>query len=137
MGYQESFITSKDFDWLVDKVNRLGKQHFEDRFVSVVEMVTLDKPLTFNLEMMCQPEIEINCPEGMQFLWVCGERQYQRRLWGENGLLGEQKPNDRDVDIFFIECVSNQLLDKQNSIESKRNFTSEPFEYERELKLVK
>lgn len=124
MGYQESFITCKDFDWLVDRVRQMGELHYEYEGVSVVEIVTLDRDLKFNLEYMCHPERKVKFPKGTKFIWVCGERYPQKCPYGEDKLLGEIQPDDKPVEIYFIECMSDQLFDKDNWL-----FTHEPFEF--------
>lgn len=126
MGHQESFLHCADFDYLVEKVQGLGKQWFDERWVNVVEIVTLDKDLKFSLEQMCHPEIKRSYPKGTKFLWITGDRGYQRSLYNndlnDHGLFGD-KYDDKIIERYFIECMSDKLFGENN----EWKFTSEPF----------
>jgi hypothetical protein len=132
MGYQESFVWCDDFDWLINKVNELGENWFEERFVDVVEVVTLRDGLKFNLEQMCKPKINKEFQAGTKFLWIVGDRSYQRCIIGENGLLGKNIPKDKKIELYFIECISDKLF----TDDKKWNFDSESFKYNNELKVA-
>lgn len=128
MGHQESFLYCKDFDCLVDKVNVLGEEWFNDRFVDVVETVTLDNDLEFDLGYMGRPNEEKSFKEGTKFLWVSGDRGYQRRLYGEHGLFGDTV-DDKEVELYFIECFSDKLFGENR----EWNFTYENFKYKQDV----
>jgi hypothetical protein len=109
MGYQESFLWNEDFEGLLEKVRGLGKTHFDERYVNVVEIVTLNEDLKFDLDQMMQPETVVDLPAGTKMLWITGDRSYQRRVDGTRGLLGNDDLEDESW-IFFVECFSDQLF---------------------------
>lgn len=125
MGYQESFVTCSDFDWLLDKVNQLGKRWFDEREVEIAEVVILNEDLHFNLEEMCHSEVQKYYPQGTQFLWIVGHRGCQRQIDGYNGLL-DKVPYGKEVNLYFIECLAEHLFKG-----GKWNFCCEHFTYDK------
>jgi hypothetical protein len=131
MGHQESFLYCKDFDYLVSKIKSLGKNYFDDRDLNVVEIVTLDK----NLKM--HPDYAVDFPRGLKknfkkgdrFIWITGQRQYQRRLYDSEfgkGLFGEFKNEKELIMMYCIECFSHKLFDEND----QWLFTAEKFEFD-------
>lgn len=106
MGYQESYVTIKgNVDDLITLIQKLGKDHFEERSISPVEIIILQQDITGDLTMMCRPERKYNFKKSDKFIYVVGERSGQRsvyNMFGENGL--------ENTEIYFTECFPSDKI---------------------------
>jgi hypothetical protein len=128
MGHQESFVYCDDFDYLVNTVNKLGKEFFDNRFIDVVEVVTLDRDIKFDLAEMCLPRAKRELKAGTKLLWVSGDRSYQHCLSGERGMFENHLDDSKKVEFYYVECFRNILFDD----EGNWLFKWENFKYDNE-----
>lgn len=121
MGYQESYVRVKDtnkFEELIKLTKDLGKEFFRDKELYPVEIITLEKDINGDLEMMCRPDIKYNFKKGEKFLYFVGQRHCQR--CGEY-MYEEYKP--QGLEIFFTECFpSSEIFDKNSGYAKMEKF---------------
>jgi len=93
MGYQESLLTSNDFDGLCTRIRDLGPEYFDDNWISFGNsIITFKRDLTARIK---PPKIY---PAGTRFLYVIGDRHWQR---GNDDKIGI------DYDLIFAEGFAN------------------------------
>lgn len=122
MGYQESYVKTrenKDFDKLVKHIKNLGEDYYNNIFCDPVEIITLNKEIKGNLDMMCQPETEYQFDKGEKFVYFSGERHAQRNV---NTLVGGKKL-DYDVEMYYTECFPSEEIFNSSGYAQHEEFT--------------
>ncbi|AJF08200.1 hypothetical protein [Geoalkalibacter subterraneus] len=104
MGYQESYVTTVDpqkFDSLVEDILARGQDFWRDeRFLNAVEIIEIQKTVTAGGHTF---------PPGSRFVYVVGERQYQRST--------DTFESERsgDVVIYWTEMFPSEEIFEENS----------------------
>jgi len=112
VGYQESYVTTVDpekFDSLVEDLLARGQLYWgEKRLLEPVEIIELQKPVTIPGQTF---------PPGSRFVYVVGERQYQR-----SKETFESKRSG-DVIIYWTETFpSEKIFDETSGFALRKPF---------------
>ncbi len=116
MGYQESYIRmgkSTDFASLIDVIKTNKYESFI--LAKPVEIITLQKPISGNLEMQCNPDDTFSFDAGEKFIYVVGERSAQRS--SPDFFAGcKNVPRNiiENLEIYFAECFPSEDIFKNN-----------------------
>ena len=110
MGYQESYVTMNgNIEELIPIIELLGKSHFEYIMAYPVSIITLQQPISGNLDYMNKPEQKYKYNKGDKFIYFQGERSGQRNVTAMFGKLSDELLNS--ISIIFTECFpSNRIF---------------------------
>lgn len=122
MGYQESYVTTKnkkDFEKLVNyfKKNKLWENPHSN--VSLVEIITLNKEIVGDYYFMCHTETTYKFSKGTKFLYFVGER-YEQKSYLDLFDIDNINPSEkdmkwiRDIKIIFTECFPSEEIFGEN-----------------------
>jgi hypothetical protein len=103
MGYQESYVTiNGNVEELITLIQKLGKDHFEERFIEPVRIITLQHNITSKDEKY---NVEYHFNKGSKFIYVVGERSGQRSI---NNMFGDRCAED--IEIYFTEYFPSERI---------------------------
>lgn len=84
MGYQESYVTTGDpenFDLLIQQIRAKGELRWKkEKYILAVRIITINRDIDNNFFSQKKDISPQNFPTGTKFIYIVGERQYQRSL---------------------------------------------------------
>jgi len=143
MGYQESYVTiNGNVDELISIIQKLGKNHFDYRNISPVDIITLQQDISGDCNTMCKPEQKYKFNKGDKFVYVAGEKSGQRSARDMFGDCNKCKLDGfckldniifgckiDDIEIYFTECFPSDRIFTEEGFALHEEFV---WEYKKE-----
>ena len=138
MNKRELIIWCRDFDYLFNKVQELGKEWFNNNYIEIIEVITLDRNLSFGIEYL-PVGASVNPMssrrrfiKGDKFFWINVDYNVLQKYYEENlfSFYRQKLFYNNEIDIDKIEIYDLSLFkEKLFGKIKKRKFTGEAFKF--------